>query len=402
MSGAAAPAAPAAAPPTVPIDADAVEIIDKCELRTLMPAVASIEMTKKIDKQMLYSIGMGAPEGIIFFDLHTAEEKKKWIGTYSTHLVAADKKAYIAFGRDRGFTDRRERIMCMCRALRGLLDALTAERLPSAATNNKITVVQGDAEDNAYSKEFDGTWLEQQVHMAWVMYKRSFVAGILPKHTVLKKIFYAISVEHRMASIARVPIKSLRTDPLDSAMLILKRYLVGHFLCGVGASALPSMDAIMYGDMGHEFPVQYISWHDCQDLLDTCEVEFAGLDDAVALAIVETVITNMVAKSSTGHPRLTASAAIGKTVHEINQITGTAKISTRAVQVAMLEQGRGGEPPAKKPKPGEGEPALGPNLLERKKGGNDAGALCIDFAKGKCPRNKCSFKHAKADAAEEE
>ena len=40
---------------------------------------------------------------------------------------------------------------------------------------------------------------------------------------------------------------------------------------------------------------------------------------------------------------------------------------------------------------------MGPNGLERKKGGNDAGKPCIDFDKGKCPRNKCSFKHAKGD-----
>ena len=135
---------------------------------------------------------------------------------------------------------------------------------------------------------------------------------------ILKKIFYAMTVEHKMASIERVPIKSLRAAPLDSAMLILKRYLVGHFLCGVGASALPSMDAIMYGDMGHEFPVQYISWHDCQDMLDTCEAEFPGLDDTVALAIVETIITSMVTKTGAGHSRMTASAAIGRTMHEIN------------------------------------------------------------------------------------
>jgi hypothetical protein len=51
---------------------------------------------------------------------------------------------------------------------------------------------------------------------------------------------------------------------------------------------------------------------------------------------------------------------------------------------------------------GEAEPRMGPNGLERKKGGNDAGKPCIDFEKGKCPRNKCSFKHAKGDPAEEE
>ena len=45
---------------------------------------------------------------------------------------------------------------------------------------------------------------------------------------------------------------------------------------------------------------------------------------------------------------------------------------------------------------------MGPNGLERKEGGNDAGAPCIDLAKGKCPRKKCSFKHAKANAAKEE
>ena len=51
----------------------------------------------------------------------------------------------------------------------------------------------------------------------------------------------------------------------------------------------------------------------------------------------------------------------------------------------------------KKTKLGEAEPRMGPNGLERKKGGNDAGKPCIDFEKGKCPRNKCSFKHAKGD-----
>ena len=58
MSGAAAPAAPAAAPPTVPIDADSVEIIDKCELRSFMPAVAKLAMAKKIDNlRQLFEIG---------------------------------------------------------------------------------------------------------------------------------------------------------------------------------------------------------------------------------------------------------------------------------------------------------------------------------------------------------
>jgi hypothetical protein len=402
MSGDGSDAVPLAPLPAVPIDADVMEIIDKCGIRGLAPAMAAVECQIKLDKQTLNSLGLGSTKGVVFFDLNTAEAKRDWMLEYAKQLLTKDKVAFVKTGRDRGFKNGRDRILCVCRILRDMLEMVAADRLPGATTTNKITVIQGDAEDNAYSKEFDGTWLEQQIHMAWVMYRRSFVAGILPKHAVLKKFFYSISVEKRLTSITRVSLKSLRVDPLDSATLILKRYLVGHFLCGVGACTLPEMEPFGHGDLGYEFPVQFISWHDCQDMLDTCEAEFPGLDDTVALAIVETIITSMVTKTGAGHSRMTASAAIGRTMHEINQITANAKISARAVRMALLEQGDGDEPTPKKTKLGEAEPRMGPNGLERKKGGNDAGKPCIDFEKGKCPRNKCSFKHAKGDTAEEE
>ena len=33
------------------------------------------------------------------------------------------------------------------------------------------------------------------------------------------------------------------------------------------------------------------------------------------------------------------------------------------------------------------------------KGGNPNGELCLDFARGKCPRNKCSFSHKRKTVA---
>ena len=45
-----------------------MEIIDKCGVRGLAPAVAAVENTNKVDQQTLRSIGLGSPKGIIFFD----------------------------------------------------------------------------------------------------------------------------------------------------------------------------------------------------------------------------------------------------------------------------------------------------------------------------------------------
>ena len=39
--------------------------------------------------------------------------------------------------------------------------------------------------------------------------------------------------------------------------------------------------------------------------------------------------------------------------------------------------------------------SIGPNGLVRMKGGNPEGEPCRDFAKGKCPRQKCSWSHVK-------
>ena len=161
MSGAGGAAASSPALPSVPIDADVVEIVDESGTTNLMPAVAAVEKIKKIDKEALDSIGIGATDATVFFDMNTAIEKRDWMVGYVRQMVAADGKGIAHFGRDRGFTDRGDKINCVLRAMRKLLDLLAKNRLPGAKEATKITVVSGDAEDAQYSKEFDGTWLEQ-------------------------------------------------------------------------------------------------------------------------------------------------------------------------------------------------------------------------------------------------
>jgi hypothetical protein len=132
-------AAPDAPLPAVPFDADVMEIIDKCGVRGLAPAVAAVENTNKVDQQTLRSIGLGSPKGIIFFDLSAATEKRDWVLEYAKELLAKDKQAFDKIGRDRGFKSGADKILCVCRILREMPDVVAADRLPDTKASNKIS-----------------------------------------------------------------------------------------------------------------------------------------------------------------------------------------------------------------------------------------------------------------------
>ena len=129
-------AAPDALLPAVPFDADVMEIIDKCGVRGLAPAVAAVENTNKVDQQTLRSIGLGSPKGIIFFDLSAATEKRDWVLEYAKELLAKDKQAFDKIGRDRGFKSGTDKILCVYWILP---DVVAADRLPDAKASNKIS-----------------------------------------------------------------------------------------------------------------------------------------------------------------------------------------------------------------------------------------------------------------------
>jgi hypothetical protein len=131
-------AAPDALLPAVPFDADVMEIIDKCGVRGLAPAVAAVENTNKVDQQTLRSIGLGSPKGIIFFDLSAATEKRDWVLEYAKELLAKDKQAFDKIGRDRGFKSGTDKILCeMPDVVAADCDAKASNKISRAAAASR-------------------------------------------------------------------------------------------------------------------------------------------------------------------------------------------------------------------------------------------------------------------------
>ena len=125
----------------------------------------------------------------------------------------------------------------------------------------------------------------------------------------------------------------------------------------------------------------WLSWYDCLDLLDTLEVAFVPLAEAAQTSVIESIINIVSGSTGSGRPRLTASCAIGRAVSDAIRIIAAAA----AAEAGSSKRKVGDEDP----------PKLGPNMLERMKGGNPKGELCKDFARGRCPRALCSFSHVK-------
>ena len=138
--------------------------------------------------------------------------------------------------------------------------------------------------------------------------------------------------------------------------------------------------------MNHNFPLQYLSWYDCADLLETFEANVSGLSQEVQLSLVESLIKHLSHASGIGKPRPTASYVVARAVHDMILMIGNARTASVTPTKRKLED---------TPDELGGGVMLGPNLLEKMKGGNPAGDACKDFLKGRCPRAKCSFSHAK-------
>ena len=380
--------------PVVPIDADVIGLIDKAGVAGLMPAVAAVEQVKEINKEVVSTIGFGL-DGFVWFDAHDAADKKKWIVNYMGAMIRADAKGVSAWAKDRGWTTATDRAMQIGRSTRRFVDLLSEERSSGgdagARKTPKITVV-ADAEDGSYtSDEFDGTELAKQQKMAWIMYRREFIPGLVVKIKVMMKMKYSIAVEMQLPSIERVSLKDLRMKPSDTSITLLERWIIGVFLVCAGAGVPPGMESNGFGnvDGNGTFPTQYLSWHDCQPLLDTYKVAISAVDESVAVSILESLITTMAAKSGAGHPRLTASAVFGMTVHEVNGCINAAVVGANAAAIVIEQRA------AKRAKLEDDVVPNTPNKLPRMKGGNPDGKLCKDFMKGKCKGATCSFSHEK-------
>ena len=126
--------------------------------------------------------------------------------------------------------------------------------------------------------DFQPTDLEDAQKMIRIMYGRPFSVLVVPKHSVLKKIVYSIKVDMKMVGIDRVSMASLAAGPSDTALLRLRRYLVGHMLACAGTALVPgAMYDGGFGGVHASFPTQYLSWFDCCDLLETFETSVACL-----------------------------------------------------------------------------------------------------------------------------
>ena len=91
-------------------------------------------------------------------------------------------------------------------------------------------------------------------------------------------------------------------------------------------------------DENGTFPRQYLSWYECQALLDTYKVAIAVVDESIALKILESLITTLAAKSGAGHPRFTASAVVGMAVHEVAGNINAAIVAAEAAAMAIEQQ----------------------------------------------------------------
>jgi hypothetical protein len=341
-----------------------------------------------VTEAVVRNVGLGL-DGILLGDLKGASAKKKWALAYVKALIKADKGGIAAHTAAHG-SDNEAKMFQLMRDIRGLFSAVTQEEGGAPGASPKITVV-ANSEEAVYSMDFQPTDLEDAQKMIRIMYGRPFSVLVVPKHSVLKKIVYSIKVDMKMVGIDRVSMASLAAGPSDTALLRLRRYLVGHMLACAGTALVPgAMYDGGFGGVHASFPTQYLSWFDCCDLLETFETSVACLAEPIQESLVETLIKRMAHSSGTGFPRPSASCVVGRAVHEVISMVGSAQAVEHSL--AALGKRRLDEDP---PLETGGGALLGPNGLEKMKGGNPAGEPCKDFAKGRCPRPKCSFAHAK-------
>ena len=394
------PRSPPAPLALVPCDADARGIFDRARANVIAAAVGEIEKVDKtvgITLQVLENIGVGLSSCEPFFDLETAKGKKKWSVMYLGTIKVVDPGMWAAATVD--CPDEGAAAAHMMRMLRSVLTGVEKAQqqgVAGDAKNNRITVVTADEGDDSYMQmEVGGDTIADNMQLVAIMYGRAFSDDFVPKIAVLKRMMYCVKVEWALATLCRITLKSLRVSPSDTPFILLKRWCVGFCLVTVGA-AVPSpvlrmmtIDSSGAGKVHGNFPVQWLSWFDCLTMLDTMEVALLGFSNEMQLGIVESTITVLAGVTRAGPPRLSGSAAMLHAARGIMATASSARMGSLSAKLSMDECQLADDG-------GERDPVvLGPNDLPKMKGGNPDGALCKDWAKGRCPRAKCSFRHGK-------
>ena len=386
MTDVAAPTGPASTPPlpSVPYASDALRIVEQADATHIMPAIAATERVASITLTVLENLGTGVGDGSTFADTSTMAERAAWIKTYAHTLLRADATGLKQIMIPTDVTERGDRLAwrlgAIARMLRALRKALDSSG-ENDASRRSITVFARTEEESAYSHDFPGTELEQQQRLCADLYARSFHSDFVPKIAVLKRICYAVRIDHKLAPLTRVPLSSLRITPKDPPHLLFKRWCVAHCIVAAGVDPHASFEDGGYGVIPG-CANAWLSWYDCLDLLDTLEVMFVPLAEAAQTSVIESIIGIVSGSTGGGRPRLTASCAIGRAVSDAIRIIAAAAAADAG---SNKRKANDEDPPIK----------LGPNMLERLKGGNPKGELCKDFARGKCPRALCSYSHVK-------
>lgn len=387
---------------TEPLDdvvpnADVLDIVRASNSRHLLPAIAGIEDLEDaaVTLDNLQMIGMGLEE--LFKDIVLASEKSAWLTTYAAKIVEMDPvgmKLHFPnpdHDSDVEGSDPIDKLKIK-RTLRSLLDKLLKADASSSskpvATTVHIVKDDGDNDSGFTDTQWQTSELEAQQKKIRVLYGRVLSPDIIPKVSVLRRCVYSFMTEQKMPDSNRISIASLRVSPQDPPGLLLKRYLAGMLIASAGCSGdLPHYNPMDCGKVHGMYPsAQWLCWHDCLDLCDAFDTQTPGVDDAVAISVLKSVIDLMSKMTSFGRPRPTASAAVVAACTDVIRFLGGARAAATAAASATATTG----PP---PGPPNDSGEYGSNGLLKMRGGNPRGAPCKDFLRGECTREKCCFSH---------
>lgn len=363
----------------MPTSADVAKIVREAAAEVILPAIASVEKVGEVDVSVVRNLGVGIGDASTFADCVTKDEKTAWLQAYANAIYDADKEGMKRINVPPTVVGAAPRLAARKFAIVRMLRCLVAPSSSGAtASPGSITVIAKTEEEHSYSQDFPGSELESQQQLCASYYARPFHTEFVPKLAVLKRFCYSIKVDHKLPSLTRVPLSSLRANSFDSTFIMFKRWCVGACIVSVGMSPPHGFAADGFGDVNGT--TLWLSWWDCLDLLDTLETQIGMLSEAGRTSVIESVVSIIAGATGQGSPRVTASCAIGRAVSDTIRI-----VSSAAVVQAEASRKRKSE---------EGDdPKMGPNGLERMKGGNPAGEPCKDFIKGRCPRAMCSFSH---------
>ena len=370
-------------------------IVAEAEAEPLLAAIVKIEKMPggDLDLKDLKTIGMGGPDGTVFGDLKEAEDMKDWIDHYTTKIVAIDKAGVLEAFEDPDHAGQID-MLSTKRTLRLLLDGVFKEE-EQAEKKQKIHVVQtgDDAGVDFSNHDFTVTEFEKVQRVCRAKFGRQFPPEYLPSVPVLRKMSYSVIVERALPDLDRISIISLRRFPSEPPRLLLRRYLMGMCTVAAGMHAnAPNFDAMGHGRVGGS--VYWLSWFDCESLLETFDFRVTGaeLSAAVEVEVFIGLIGSMAAMTRGTSPRTSASAAVCLArLDLIRNLTGAAvaSASAQAAAAGAAEAVRTDLAGARLLTPHKT-----PNGLPRMLGGNPKGAPCLDWAKGACAASgMCSFSH---------